>query len=298
MPTFEDLVHRLDAERQPNGWYRACCPVCSPGELGFKKNPSLSFRAPLKLRTLRCFKCEDAEGVKAELKRREIWPDDGAVADDDDAPPADDCLNEKTIQALQRINDECVAITNTRVEDYLGQRGITMPLATRVLAYHPRLWPGWSGTSWPAMVALGRDAAGCPRCFHRTWLTFTSPTTKAPIRTGPPKAIIGPARGAAIRLAEAGQVLLVGEGIETTLSAMQATGLPGWCGLFAGNLPHLMFPSIVREAILLQDADPAGRKYTEQAAETYSRCGLRVRIAKPPHGCKDFNDALRFEAAA
>jgi hypothetical protein len=40
--------------------------------------------------------------------------------------------------------------------------------------------------------------------------------------------MFGPCRGGAVRLAEVSDLLMVGEGVETTLSEMQATGLPGW----------------------------------------------------------------------
>ena len=38
--------------------------------------------------------------------------------------------------------------------------------------------------------------------------------------------MLGPCRGGAVRLADSGDVLMVGEGIETCLAAMQATGHP------------------------------------------------------------------------
>ena len=47
----------------------------------------------------------------------------------------------------------------------------------------------------------------------------------------PLKMMLGPCRGGAVRLDEIGRRLLVGNGIETCLAAMQATGPPTWGAL-------------------------------------------------------------------
>jgi hypothetical protein len=78
-----------------------------------------------------------------------------------------------------------------------------------------------------ALVTRGTDAA--PLAIHRTFLARDG-SGKAPI--DPQKMMLGSCRGGAVRLADAGGgLLMVGEGIETCLSAMQATGYPAWAAL-------------------------------------------------------------------
>jgi putative DNA primase/helicase len=115
----------------------------------------------------------------------------------------------------------------TRVEVYFASRGIhlTAPVALR---FYPGLKHP-SGGIWPAMVALvtiGVD--GQPIGIHRTFLARDG-NAKAPVE--PQKMMLGPCRGGVVRLAEPGNLLMVGEGIETCLSAMQATGHPAWAAL-------------------------------------------------------------------
>ena len=62
-----------------------------------------------------------------------------------------------------------------------------------------------------------------------------------------------------MRLAPAGDVLMVGEGIETSLAAMHARGHPAWAALSTSGLMALDLPQDVRDVIVLADGDEAGR---------------------------------------
>jgi putative DNA primase/helicase len=103
--------------------------------------------------------------------------------------------------------------------------------------------------------------------------------------------MFGPCRGGAVRLAEAEDVLMVGEGIETCLSAKQAAGLPAWAALSTSGLRALKLPKDIREVIVLADGDDAGEKAARECGLRWLREGRRVRIARPPRGL-DFNDLL------
>jgi hypothetical protein len=109
--------------------------------------------------------------------------------------------------------------------------------------------------------------------------------------------MLGPCVGGAVRLARADGVVMVGEGIETCLSAMGATDLPAWAALSTAGLRSLRLPPSVREVIVLADADEPGETAATIAAGRWSREGRFVRIARPHLG-KDFNDAINIEAAA
>jgi DNA primase len=84
---------------------------------------------------------------------------------------------------------------------------------------------------------------------------------------------------------------MIGEGIETCLAAMQATGRPAWAALSTSGLRTLDLPDDVRDLIVLADGDDAGETAARDATLRWKHEGRRVRIARPPQGC-DFNDLL------
>jgi DNA primase len=84
---------------------------------------------------------------------------------------------------------------------------------------------------------------------------------------------------------------MVGEGIETCLAAMQATGLPAWAALSTSGLRTLQLPVEIDEVIVLADGDEPGEAAARDAAKRWKREGRSVRIARPPSGM-DFNDLL------
>jgi putative DNA primase/helicase len=94
-----------------------------------------------------------------------------------------------------------------------------------------------------------------------------------------------------VQLADAGDVLMVGEGIETCLAAMQATGNPVWAALSTSGLRTLDLPVDVRDVIVLADGDDPGEAAARDCAWRWKRDGRRVRIARPAQGM-DFNDLL------
>ena len=85
-----------------------------------------------------------------------------------------------------------------------------------------------------AMVTRGKD--GMPVAIHRTFLTIDG-SGKAPV--DPEKMMLGPCRGGAVRLGSSGDEVIVGEGIENCLAAMQATGLAAWAALSTSGLRTL-----------------------------------------------------------
>ena len=103
--------------------------------------------------------------------------------------------------------------------------------------------------------------------------------------------MLGPTRGGVVRLAEPGDVLMIGEGIETVLAAMQASGIHGWAALSTSGLRSLDLPKDVRDVIVLADADQPGEAAARVCALRWKREGRRVRIARPPEG-QDFADIL------
>ncbi len=74
---------------------------------------------------------------------------------------------------------------------------------------------------------------------------------------------------------------------------MQATGLPGWATLGTSGLRKLDPPSNVTEVILLAENDGGwNKKALDAAIPTLIERGIRVAVATPPDGVKDFNDLV------
>ncbi len=103
--------------------------------------------------------------------------------------------------------------------------------------------------------------------------------------------MLGPCHGGAVRLGTPGDVLMVGEGIETCFAAMQATGNPAWAALSTSGLRALDLSGDGHEVIVLADGDDPGEAAARDCAHRWKREGRSVRIARPPRGC-DFNDLL------
>jgi hypothetical protein len=142
-----------------------------------------------------------------------------------------------------------------------------------------------------ALVTNGTD--GTPVGVHRTSLGRDG-TGKAPV--DPQKMMLGPCRGGAVRLADLGDLLMVGEGIETCLAAMQATDHAAWAALSTSGLRSLDLPREVRDVIVLADGDDPGEAAAQTCAWRWKREGRRVRIARPPRGL-DFSDLLKAGVA-
>jgi hypothetical protein len=143
------------------------------------------------------------------------------------------------------------------------------------------------------MVALvTRGVDGVPVAIHCTFIARDG-VRKAPI--DPSRMMLGPCAGGAVRLAPAGDVLMVGEGIETCLAAMQATGNPAWAALSTSGLRTLDLPDHIRDVIVLADGDDPGEAAACDCARRWKGEGRRVRIARPPRGM-DFNDMLMARA--
>jgi hypothetical protein len=139
------------------------------------------------------------------------------------------------------------------------------------------------------MVALVTNGAdGESVAAHRTYLSRHE-GQKAPVT--PQKMMLGPCRGGVVRLGPATNPLMVGEGIETCLAAMQATGQSAWAALSTSGLRSLQLPPEVQEVTILADGDEAGESAAKSAAQRWRRGGRRVRVARPPAGM-DFNDVL------
>ncbi len=238
-----------------------------------------------------------------------------------------------------RLWRDALSPEGTPVRAYLERRGITQALLPRLpacLRYCPdlrftvRLDREWRVVhSGPAMLAAVQGADGRLSAVHRTWIDLTHPRGKAVLRhpvTGealPSKKVLGSKKGGAIRLSgpqREAPVMVMGEGIETTLSAMVAgvhADAVFWAGVDMGNMagrlergaglkfagrPDLedddafLPPQWVRRLIYVQDGDSDARDTRSKMEAGVRRAmvrrpGLQGQIAAAPVGM-DLNDVL------
>jgi putative DNA primase/helicase len=234
----------------------------------------------------------DQRRIIAVLRSLGMWQENGQRALECSAaceraerqPDYDDTNRKRSALALWRSS---VSAGETLVETYLNSRGLQLPVPEAIRFHATLRHP--SGQVWPGMVALvSSGIEDLNLGVHRTFLARDG-VQKAAVC--PQKMMLGPCRGGAVRLAAANDVLMVGEGIETCLSAMQVTGHPAWAALSTSGLGTLDLPNTVRDVIVLADGDDAGEAAANAAALRWKSEGRRVRIARPPQGL-DFNDLL------
>jgi putative DNA primase/helicase len=283
----EGIAKALGGRKVGTNWM-ARCPAHDD------RDPSLAIQdTPDGKVLVRCHAGCDQRRVIAALRSRGLWENNSlrhgysirrqsGRSGDDQRDPRD----KRTIAALN-IWQFTAAGVGTLVETYLRARGLTIPPPPS-LRFHPGL-KHRSGNNWPAIVALvTRGTDDAPVAVHRTYLARDG---KSKALVEPSKMMLGPTRGGAVRLAPLRDVLMVGEGIETCLAAMQATGLPAWAALSTSGLRSLDLPNEVRDIIVLADGDDPGEAAAQDCGLRWKREGRHVRIARPPRGL-DFNDLL------
>lgn len=166
----------------------------------------------------------------------------------------------------------------TIVEQYLRNRSIGLPVPPTLRA------------SGMAMIAGVQAPDRQPISVQITQLTIRATRSQGSV-SRPTHGSLG---HGAVRLAAAGAILGIAEGIETGLSAMQITGIPTWCCLGSARMHRVQIPQSVRELVIFADADDPGRLAAERTVEVHEgRC--RVTTLFPPGQYVDWNDALQAE---
>ncbi len=202
-------------------------------------------------------------------------------------------MTEKWSQLGATLWDESVPIAGTPAEAYLRGRGITRSPGPEVLRFHPAVQHPKLKRKLPALIA--QVTGGVEPSHNFTWLSADG-AGKADTEKAEQRRTLGSSKGGAVRLAEPidGKPLIVGEGIETTATAMEATGLPGWASLGTSGLGNIEWPGDVREVILLAENDEnnANQRALDKVCPVLAEQGLKVRVASPPAGFGDFNDLV------
>ncbi|MEM1149315.1 MAG: hypothetical protein AAGI03_01995 [Pseudomonadota bacterium] len=235
------------------------------------------------------------------------------------------------IEDARGIWDRAKGASLKEVKAYLAARGVApdpWPGTLRALPDHPyvRKFKGEGLVTLhrgPALIAKCDGSDGHGSAVHQTWIDAARPGKKAVVQRGdedfPSKMVRGSAKGAAIRLVQGdpgNDTLVMGEGIETTLSAWAAHSIPGaafWAGISDVNMcgrrlgrgsavPDLedtrafVPPSWVRRLVFIQDgdSDPKSTRAKMEAGLRRAmalRPGLVAQLVDPGEGV-DLNDVL------
>lgn len=199
-------------------------------------------------------------------------------------------VSEERLARANRIWDESRPVHRTVATAYLRRRAI--PEAawdTPALRFHPSMTSLDDRVRRPALVAAISDAAGALQGVQVTLLTSHG-TAKAAVAT--PRRVIGKLIGGVVRLHEVGDELVIGEGVETMLSASHDLATPAWAALTADNLSRFTMVVPVKRLLVVADNDAAGMRAAELLRERLP-AHVRPEIASAPEGFNDWNDWAR-----
>ncbi|MCA0422351.1 MAG: toprim domain-containing protein [Proteobacteria bacterium] len=198
-----------------------------------------------------------------------------------------------TPAAVASLFAASVPVAGTLADTYLRSRGLTQGGMISALRFHPKCWHWEEGQTRsvprPALIAAVTDGAGALQGVHRTWLAPDG-LGKAGVETQ--RRAMGHLLGNAVRLIPHDDILVIGEGIETMLSLIEAApGLPVWAALSSGHLGAVLLPEGLQRLYIAIDRDPAGRGAAERLSARATEAGISFRVLEPRLG--DFNDDLR-----
>lgn len=141
---------------------------------------------------------------------------------------------------------------------------------------------------FPAIISQIRNPEGVPVRIHRTYITNDGYKLLAPDHSPKkmsPEIPFTPITGGSIQLSPAGtKVIGVGEGLETTLAARVATGMPVNCCINAQLLSSWLPAAGTEHVFIFLDKDVSGTGYKValQLKDRLEQFKLKVYLCFPP----------------
>jgi putative DNA primase/helicase len=303
------IAEHLGRPQREGRDFRANCPVCGRHTCWLRPGCDGGFICG-------CWLGCDWKDIKAEIRR--LGFDDGYEHERASrAPPRPTSSSAPNNGWWQDLWRQTLAIEGTSAERYLERRALPPPYGAR-LRFHPSAKSKNQGQKprppAPALVGLIERFDLERGCFVAIGVTCAFVTADGGKRfPGDNRRFYGPRKGGGVWLvldaktsAERDAVLagtegelVIGEGVESVLSAMKLWGSrSGVAALCASGIETLVLPPSVRLVRIAadNDANEAGQDAAAMAWARWRREGREVRVTLPtrPDGAEsfDFNDIL------
>lgn len=176
-------------------------------------------------------------------------------------------------------------------ERYLRRRAVRGGVVALNLRHHPcapiSVYRA-GGRGRPALIARISDAEDRLTAVE---LTYLDPNGRLASGLNLTRKTVGRVpTGAAVRLAPAAADMLVGEGVVTTLSAMDRFRLPGWALMAANNLAAWSPPAGVRRVLIAADSGTVGQGAALRLRRRLVRDGVAAEAVWPDPPFGDWNE--------
>lgn len=241
------------------------------------------------------FNGTDWRAVLADLRARGLVdalgvPASGGISRGD---ARDDPTRPARLAVARRLWCEAAPIGGTLSARHARLRGVARALP-EALRHHPAAplavyTPGRHVR--PALVAAIVGPLGDLQAVELTYLAANGQRASGLRLPRKTVGLVPP--GSAVHLDPPGPVLLVGEGVFTTLSASELFGLPGWALTSTRNLRAWSPPDGVRCVLIAADRGRDGERSAEILRRRLARAGLAAAVRLPPLPHGDWNDAAQ-----
>lgn len=190
------------------------------------------------------------------------------------------------LDRAKRLWAQSKPLAGTLGARYAALRGLRLyELPSTEIRFHPSVRRSRGG--YPAILQRITSSTGRMMGVQCTYLDPVT-ANRLPERDG--RRIIGRFKSGAVRLAPAGQVLGVGEGMESTASAARRFAVPGWALLGSENLKAFTPPAGVELLLIFADHGEGGLIAAETLKTRALDTGIDARILPPPKSAGDWND--------
>jgi putative DNA primase/helicase len=298
MPISWEAIQRITQGRL--GRAMAICPCCSENRRTPQKRQSKVLAVTLfdpEFAVYYCNHCEAQGYCRPDFSPRVFDLAEHQRRRDEATRLAETEKQERTRRALA-IYDEGNVYSGSPAENYLSHtREIgnwleVFPHLDQVFRYHPNC--PFGDERLPCMLALVRNIkTNAPVAVHRTALKLGKRPEQIDRKS------LGPTAGGAIKISPDHEVhsgLLVGEGIETILSASKELRFkPVWSLIDKGNLAKFPVISAMECLTIAVDNDESGTGQLAalECSGRWTDAGREVFRLIPNQAGDDFNDIVR-----
>lgn len=274
------------AEKSGSQW-KANCPICGRHSLSITYGHKFSV-------LIRCWHCEAVGLNNGYSEQRTLFIKEGLLdANDYDARK----FNHKQFEEyVSKRRAEAATIwaspflrpvtLDSFPGKYLQSRGLGSFIG------HPALR---RGPLWPVLIARVWHVQHGISAVQYTSAEVSLDGSIAPTGKADHRRTCGVLRGAAVWIGapKPDEEFVVGEGLETVLSAMLLLDSSCGAAVLGPNLKSLVLPRSAQRLHIAADNDETGRGAAQCAAKLWRSQGLRVRVSMPDSEGQDFNDVLK-----